>query len=602
MSKVVGICIILILLFSMIGGFIIKIYSTGIAKPSNHCNSIPQNVVYIYRDVYGVPHIYGGSNKAMFFGDGYAQAEDHLEQMLINYLTVQGKMSEVFGEKYLASDKKMRLLRVYDIVQEKYHELSADAQEAAEGFAEGINYYMETHPEKVPKWATPVKPWDVVAWVKMISLSGPLNRLWGDIRRGINDSEIREEDEIYASNGWVVAPEKTADGYVMLQADPHLPWFGMNSWYEVHLVSNVYNVAGGTMWGVPGVMIGHNDHIAWALTANNPDTADAYIETINPLNPYQYLYDGKWLDMKVVRDRIKVADDEDVEVEFLYTHHGPIVYQKDGLTIAGKMSTWEDVGPLDQILAYNRARDLDDFKKALALRQYDRWNHIYGDVDGNIFYIWNGRVFHRHGNYDYNRPVDGSTSKTEWGELVSLEELPQETNPESKFFQNCNTAPWYVNPKTTIKKGDYPNYVCPSDTFTARGIRATQLLEPDWNLTVERMMNISFDTYSLYAEVLIPLLEYSYQHEYNNISDPNGLIPKAFNVIKNWNYRAEKESKEVALARLWIEKIKAIGINLLNPPHPENLTSKEMREALSILLDVSQTMLNTYGTLSIPWG
>lgn len=556
MRKFVSICMILILLFSILGIGEFNIRSIREVNLNNINIIIPQNEVHIYRDIYGVPHIYGGSNKAMFFGEGYAQAEDHLEQMLINYLTVQGRMAEIFGKSYLASDKEMRLLRVTNVVTEKYHELSAEAQEAVEAFAQGINYYMETHPEEVPEWATPVKPWEVVVWGKMISLSRPLSRLWSDIRRGINDSEFREENEIYASNEWVVAPEKTADGYAMLQTDPHLPWFGMNSWYEVHLVSDDYNVAGGTMWGVPGVMIGHNDRIAWALTANNPDTADAYIETINPFNPHQYLYDGKWLNMEVVKEKIKVAGSETVEVEFLYTHHGPIVYQKDGLTIAGKMSTWEHIGPLDQVLAYDRAKNLDDFKKALALRQHVRWNHVYGDVDGNIFYIWNARVFHRQGNYDYTRPVDGSTSETEWGELVSLTELPQETNPESKFFQNCNTAPWYVNPLTTIAKGEYPDYVVPTDNFGARGIRATNLLDADWNLTIEEMMEISLDTYSLYAEVLIPLLQYSYQRERNNVSDPNGLLPQAMNVINAWDYRAESDTEEVALGRLWIQKAK----------------------------------------------
>ncbi len=562
--------------------------------------------VYIYRDYYGVPHIYAESNKALFFGQGYVEAEDHLEQMLINYRMVEGRLSEIYGRDYLESDKLMRLLRVTEIVYEKYNDLSNYAKEAVEGFTEGINYYMETHPEDVPDWATPITPQLVVAWGKIIQLSRPLGRLFDDIKRGnitINlPIEIPNGNKGYGSNEWVVAGDKTVDGYVMLQSDPHLPWFGMNSWYEVHLVSPEYNVAGSTLWGIPGVIIGHNDRIAWALTANTPDIADAYIEKLNPSNHYKYLYDGRWLDIEVKKEYIDIKGEDPVKVSFFYTHHGPIFYTKGDIAISGKMSTWENIGMLDQILAYDRAKNLDDFINALSLRQMVKWNHVYGDIYGNVFYIWNAKVYHRNGNYDYNRPVDGSTSATEWRDIVALEDLPQELNPESRFFQNCNTAPWYVNPLTTIKKGDYPNYVCPGDTFTARGIRATQLLDPDWNLTVERMMNISFDTYSLYAEVLIPLLEYSYQHEYNNISDPNGIIPEAINVIKNWDYRAEKDSNEVALAKLWIEKMKSIGIDLLNPPKPEDLTVKEMQDALLLLMEASQTMLDLYGSISIPWG
>ena len=562
--------------------------------------------VYIYRDYYGVPHIYAKSNKAMFFGQGYAEAEDHLEQMLINYRMVEGRLAEIYGRDYLESDKLMRLLRVKEIVDEKYDELSSYAKDAAEGFAEGINYYMENNPDDIPSWVEPVTPQLVVAWGKMIGLSRPLGRLFDDIRRG-NISitlpiNILDEKKGYGSNEWVVAADKTVDGYVMLQSDPHLPWFGMNSWYEVHLIGPDYNVAGSTLWGVPGVIIGHNDKIAWALTANSPDTADAYIEKLNPSNHYKYLYDGKWRDIEIKKEYINIKDEDPVEIKLPYTHHGPIFYIKDDIAISGKISTWMDVGLIDQFLAYNRAKNLDDFIDALSLRENVRWNHVYGDIHGNIFYIWNAKVYHRKGDYDYTKPVDGSISATEWGELVPLEDLPQELNPESKFFQNCNTAPWYVNPLATIEKGDYPSYVCPNDVFTARGIRATQLLDPDWNLTVDKMMDISFDTYSLYAEILIPLLEYSYEQEYNNISDPNDLIPKALAVIKNWGYYAEVNSKEVALARLWIEKVKSIGINLLNPPKPEDLTTKEMQDTLLLLLDVSQTMLDTYGSLTIPWG
>jgi penicillin amidase len=201
--------------------------------------------------------------------------------------------------------------------------------------------------------------------MKAIVLSRPLGRLKQDIVRGFgNYATFSAESSVYESNEWVVAPEKTADGYAMLQTDPHLSWFGMNSWYEV----------------------------AWTMTANSPDTADAYIETIKT-NPYQYRYNGQWLDIEVINEIIEVAGEDPVEVEFFYTHHGPIVYQEGSITLSGKMSTWEQVGVVDQILAYNRAQNLDDFKDALSMLQCVRWNHVYGDADGNIFYIWNARVF-----------------------------------------------------------------------------------------------------------------------------------------------------------------------------------------------------------------
>jgi acyl-homoserine lactone acylase PvdQ len=145
---------------------------------------------------------------------------------------------------------------VTSIVDEKYNELSFEAREAVEAFAQGINYYMENNPENVPEWATPVTPQEIVAWMKAIVLSRPLGRLKQDIVRGFgNYATFSAESSVYESNEWVVAPEKTADGYAMLQTDPHLSWFGMNSWYEVHLESDDYHVAGATMWGVPGIVL-----------------------------------------------------------------------------------------------------------------------------------------------------------------------------------------------------------------------------------------------------------------------------------------------------------------------------------------------------------
>ena len=609
MKKIVIVFAVSILLFGIIEAeeLAVDIQSSEINVDKNSDTTffnggIPPNEVHIYRDFYGVPHIYGGSNRAMFFGEGYAHAEDHLEQMLENYRTVQGTMAEVFGSEYLSSDKEMRLLRVASIVDEKYNELSFEAREAVEAFAQGVNYYMENNPENVPEWATPVTPQDVVAWIKAIVLSRPLERLKQDIARGFGNYAFGGEGNVYESNEWVVAPEKTADGYAMLQTDPHLSWFGMNSWYEVHLESDDYHVAGATMWGVPGVMMGHNDRIAWTMTANTPDTADAYIETIKT-NPYQYRYDGQWLDIEVINEIIEVAGEDPVEVEFFYTHHGPIVYQEGSITISGKMSTWEQVGAVDQILAYNRAQNLDDFKDALSMLQCVRWNHVYGDVDGNIFYIWNARVFHRQGNYDYTRPLDGSTSSTEWGDLVTLEELPQETNPESKFFQNCNTAPWYINPLTTIKEEDYPDYIA-NGGFGARGIRSFTLLDAGWDLTVDKMKEISLDNFCLNAEILIPLVDYCYEHEGENVSDPDGWLPRAIDVLNAWDYNADADAEEVALARLWIEEInrQTGGVSLLDPIRPEDLTVEEMRGALELLIHAAETMYSTYGTLTISWG
>lgn len=572
---------------------------------------IPENEVRIYRDIYGVPHIYGGSNRAMFFGHGYAQAEDHLEVMLTNYRTVMGTMAEAFGPVHdgldnVESDSAMRLLAVARIVEEKYDDMAAEAREAAEAFAHGVNHYMDLHPDKTPSWAAPVTPYKVAAWIKMVQLSRPYGRLKDDIRRGLAEGpEAPESAEGPSeSNEWVVGPGKTADGHVMVQIDPHLGWTGMNSWYEVHLESDDYSVAGATLWGTPPVMQGHNDRVAWAMTANSPDTADAYFITVNPDDPHRYWFDGEWRDMEVINETIDVAEGDPVDIELRYTRHGPIVYFDDDVTYAGRMSTWQEVGMLNQILAMNRARDIHEFEDGLRMRQAVRWNFAAGDVNGDILYVWNARVFHRLGDFDYRMPVDGSISDTEWGELVSYDELPREANPESEFFQNCNVSPWHINPLTAITEGDYPDYVTGGSGLGARGVRSTNLIDAATDLTVEDMMAISLDNFSLVAEVLIPMLQYAYENEGDGFLDPDGWLPRAMAVIDAWDFEADVDSVEIALARMWIADVTAAmgGVSLIDPPPPEDLTAGEMRAALSILIETAERMNDLYDSLTVRWG
>lgn len=204
--------------------------------------------VIIYRDKYGVPHVVGESEEAVMYGFGYAQAEDHLEDMIIDYLTATGRLSEFLGEKYVSMDYKIRALKIPDHVYEyRKDQISDHVYKLASAFARGINRYIEEHEDELPKWIRDfrVRPEDIIAWGYYIVLS----RSIGEAENELNGSGI--EPSLEGSNEWAIGRSRIVDGSVILLADPHLPWTGMHRWYEAHLMGGNLNVYGATFYGIP---------------------------------------------------------------------------------------------------------------------------------------------------------------------------------------------------------------------------------------------------------------------------------------------------------------------------------------------------------------
>jgi len=537
--------------------------------------SLPQEKVTIYRDIYGVPHIVAESDEGAFFGAGYAQTQDHLEQMMKNFAQATGRLASIDEPAY-ESDVIVTMLGIPEVAQKKYDNLSFDTQRAIEAFCKGINTYIKEKRRSLPAWIQEVEPEEVVALSKYVMLSRPIGYLKKNELRHIKGKSILElgihED---MSNEWVVSGKKTASGNVMLQADPHLPWGDLNQWYEIHIKGETINVAGATLFGLPAVIMGFNEKVAWAMTANSPDTVDVYEEKIKiEGNNYYYLYNNQWKEIEEKKVKIETTKGKK-EVTFYYTHHGPVIAFDEERQVAysAKLSTQDQASMIEQTLLMNRASNLEEFKNALSMQQFVRWNIVYGDVSGNIYYVYNTRVGIRSEEYDWTRPVPGWISDTEWKGVYPFEELPQAVNPEEGFFQNCNVAPWFINRDSGIQKV-YPHYLVPDNPMGERGERATHLLSQEDLFTVEDMMSFSLDTYSLFAEENIqPLVEM-------DESSLDDTTKEALTLLKGWDLTVEKENREPLLFLTWYK----------------------MKDSPDSLKEAVDFLTKTYGRFDVLWG
>jgi len=249
--------------------------------------------VTIYRDTYGVPHVYGPTDASVIFGFVYAQAEDNFWQIEDSYIQALGRAAEVYGPPMLDSDLVNRQLEVTRLSMEEYQRLSPEMKAICQTTAEALNYFLEKHPEVKPRLITRFEPWHLIAFQRFATYQLFIFR-----QAGLKEAEPRgAAQEVKAesptgSNMWAVSPAKSASGHALLFINPHQPFFGPGQWYEGHIHSDTgWNLSGATFFGSPFPSIGHNEFLGWSHTVNQPDITDLYAERFDdPKNPLAYRY------------------------------------------------------------------------------------------------------------------------------------------------------------------------------------------------------------------------------------------------------------------------------------------------------------------------
>ena len=545
----------------------------------------------IDRDTYGIPHISGATEADAAFGFGFAQAQDHLDLMLRNYMEATGHLAEIDGEAAIETDVRTRLWRTAEQAATAYPQLDPLTRTYLDAFVAGINQYMEEHPDDVPSWAHRVTPDDILALYRLLHIR-------------LNEwimPELAEGTVAGMSNQWAVAPKKTATGVTICAMDPHVPWNSIFRMYEAHLSSNDgLNVYGGATLGLPTIILGHTGRHAWSLTINRCDISDRYIEQLDPQDNRQYKYQDDWRRVEEWETVIRVKTTGGFREErrmLAWTHHGPIVDVSGDTAYAIRMSAYEIVDPISPFLGMARANTLSAFKTALITIDIPMFNIVYGDVDGSLYYVYNERCPARSQDYDWRQPVPGWLHRTEWQMYLPFTHLPQIENPPSGFLQNCNNAPWYVTAGADIRQADYPPYAA-SGEMTGRGQRMFMwLLEHD-RITVEEAFEIVTDEYNLTAEELKPKLLQSYEDLKDTVDDPDGYLAQAVGILRTWDNVGSVESHGMSIFALWKIHYDDLLQTQTRGPDSKDQTSL-MVDALRQTADY---MIEHYNRIEVPWG
>ena len=550
-----------------------------------------QNEVTVITDENGVPHISAQNDHDLYIAQGYVQAQYRLFQMDLSRRQASGTLSEVVGESAINNDKYFRALGLRRAAEKSYDTYTDEGIEVLELFAEGVNAYINEaiEDDKLPIEYTllGVEPeeWSTIDSLTIgkymaFDLGGNWERqafnyyLLNQFREEKalelfpvypkNKPTIMEDGEIditgilehaviphdfNGSNNWVVSGEKTASGHPLLADDPHLGLATPSIWLQMHLESADVNVGGVIFAGVPGIILGHNENIAWGVTNANPDVQQLYIEKRNPDNKEEFEFEGKWEKALVHEEPIKVKDGETIDFQVLETRHGPIIseFAEDSAKDTVFSLRWtalDATTELEAILDINRAEDWETFEKGLEKFIVPTQNFVFAGKDGTIAYKANGKIPIYETSEDALLPLPGWEAKYEWKDFIPFDELPRIVNPEKGFIATANNK---------IAGESYPYHISNVWAQPYRYERITEVLEARDDFTVEDMQNLQMDAMNLRAREFVPL--------FNDVLTGVNLgeaEKEALELLRNWDYKDGVELPQPLIFHSWFDEIDAI--------------------------------------------
>jgi acyl-homoserine-lactone acylase len=570
--------------------------------------------VTIIRDDFGVPHIYGKTDADAVFGLLYAQCEDDFNRVEQNYIWATGRLAEVEGEEALYSDLRAKLFMTEEQAKANYDKSPVWLKELCDAFADGVNYYLETHPEVTPKLLTRFESW-MPMYFSEGSIGGDIERIstqkiksfyesgmeLPEIER-INLKKEAEMEEPQGSNGIAISGSLTQSGNAMLLINPHTSFFFRG---EVHIVSEEgLNAYGAVTWGQFFVYQGFNEKTGWMHTSTYTDVMDEFKESIVKREGqllYQYGEELRKVDSSKVT--LKYRTSEGIKEKYFpayRTHHGPITHAVDGYWTASGMM-WEPVRALEQSFVRTKKQGYKGFREMMDIRTNSSNNTVYADAEGNIAYFHGNFVPKRDITFDYSEPVEGWNPKTDWQGLHTVDENILVLNPENGWIQNCNSTPYTSALEFSPKKEDYPYYMS-KDQENFRGLHAVGLLKDKKDVTLDGLIALAHDPYLPAFEALIPGLIRAY-YEYD---DRNPKIQAAIEVLKDWDFKTSKESVAMTLAHYYGTRYYQEGNYSQGMSPMERVqywgSKSPNGEKRKIFEEVIDQLTADFGTWNIPWG
>jgi len=568
--------------------------------------------VTIIRDDYGVPHIYGKTDADAVFGMLYAQCEDDFPRVERNYYWAIGRLAEAEGEEALFSDLRARLYMTIDEAKAHYESAPDWLKELCVAYADGINYYLATHPEVKPKVLDKFEPWFPMFFFEG-SIGGDIESVsTRRIRAFYNNDEatayeplqpeLGYDEEPKGSNGFAISGEHTASGNAMLLINPHTSFYFRG---ESQVVSEEgLNAYGATTWGQFFIYQGFSEKNGWMHTSTRVDFKDDFLETVEEREgKLQYKYGEEWRDVEVSEVTLKYKDGNEMKERTFptyRTHHGPIT-GKVGDQWMSTALNWEPVDALIQSFTRTKTNNHDEFWEMMKIRRNSSNNTVYADADGTIAYYHGDFIPKRDPQFDYSQPVDGSNPATDWQGMHELEDIITIVNPENGWIQNCNSTPFTAAAEFSPKQADYPYYMAP-DQENFRGVHAVQVLGNAKDLTIDGLIEMAHDPYLPAFEKVIPGLIEALDRN----RAKKRQLAGAYEVLKNWDMKTSKESVAMTLAHFYGMAYYSSGkaprdLNGLDRFHHLG-TGLPRADRIAIFETAVNKLTEDFGTWEVPWG
>jgi acyl-homoserine-lactone acylase len=569
--------------------------------------------VTIIRDDWGIPHIYGRTDADVVFGLMYAQAEDDFNRVEVNFLNSQGRLAEAEGVEEIWRDLRMKLFIDPDEMRAMYAEAPSWLRELMDAWADGLNYYLHTHPEVTPKAIARFEPWMALTFSEG-SIGGDIERvslaqLEAFYEDGATDMSMLDHgDEVReptGSNGFAIAPSNSASGNALFLINPHTSFFFRA---EAHVVSEEgLNAYGALTWGQFFVYQGFNERTGWMHTSSGADNIDEYLETVVEKDDgYYYEYGDEERPVSTRRVTVPYRTASGMaEREFTVyeTHHGPVVRQVDGQWVSVRLME-EPLKALTQSYTRTKAQNYDEYLETMRLHTNSSNNTVYADADGTIAYFHSNFIPERDTRFDWSLPVDGSDPATEWQDIHTVEETPGVVNPTNGWIQNTNNWPYSVSGPMSPRREDYPAYMQRSGE-NYRGTHAIMVLENETDFTLESLIEAAYDSYLTgFAELIPPLID---AYDRTPDSDPlKSRLAEQVELLREWDFRYSIESVPTALAVFWGDELmqraraEARESGMSVDEYLATDTAGQVRlEALSAAAD---RLEQDFGTWATPWG
>ena len=569
--------------------------------------------VTIIRDDWGIAHVYGVTDADAVFGMEYAQAEDDFNRVETNYINALGRLAETEGASQIYRDLRMKLFMNPDSLRAKYAASPPWLRTLMVAFADGLNFYLSTHPRVKPRVITHFEPWMALAFSEG-SIGGDIERVdlrrlaafYGDTAEAASSAGDGPPSEPTGSNGIAISPSITADHHALLWINPHTSFYFRS---ELQMASQEgLDAYGAVTWGQFFVYQGFNPRAGWMHTSSGVDAVDEYLETVAEKDgKYFYKYGDKYLPMTTTSITVPYRTSAGMAQKVFtayYTRHGPVI-RKDGNKWVSISLMQLPIKALEQSYLRTKATSYKAYLKTMQLHANSSNNTMYADADGHIAYFHANFIPRRDTSFDWTKPVDGSNPATDWGPVLSVDQSPHLLDPKSGWLYNSNNWPWSAAGKYSPRRSDFPRYVEMGTEESPRGHHALRLLTGAKNVTMSSLTAMAFDSYlPAFAQMIPPLLK-----AYDQLPASDSLrsaLAAQIAMLRAWDFRWGASSVPTSLAVFWGEDVlrrvaheaRSAGVS----PMDFVASGAKAADLLQSLAAASARLTRDFGSWKTPWG